>query len=105
VITIEPTSASRYIAVHRNEATTVPILTSTAKGQMILSKALLKHLGVQPECKIVVDALPCGRIELKAARPKGHISDVFNFLKREHDPTLSIDQINQIVTDSWSGKC
>ena len=36
-------------------------LTVTAKGQITLRKELLKHLGVQPGDKIVVDKLPDGR--------------------------------------------
>jgi bifunctional DNA-binding transcriptional regulator/antitoxin component of YhaV-PrlF toxin-antitoxin module len=79
-------------------------LTITAKGQVTLRKDLLQHLGVQPGEKISVDKLPDGRIEVKAARPTGKISDVFNFLKRENGPSLSIDDINQIAADAWAGK-
>ena len=57
-------------------------LTVTAKGQVTLRKDLLQHLGVRPGEKIVVTKLPDGRIEVKAARPTGKISDVFDFLKR-----------------------
>ena len=45
------------------------------KGQVTLRKDLLKHLGVNPGDKITVDKLPDGRIEVKAARPAGKISD------------------------------
>jgi AbrB family looped-hinge helix DNA binding protein len=79
-------------------------LTVTAKGQVTLRKDLLRHLGVHPGEKISVDKLPDGRIEVKAARPTGKISDVFNFLKRENGPFLSIDEINQIAADGWAGK-
>ena len=64
-------------------------LTVTAKGQVTLRKDLLKHLGVHPGEKITVDKLPDGRIEVRAARPTGKISDVFDFLKREDGPSLS----------------
>ena len=57
-------------------------LTVTAKGQVTLRKDILKHMGVHPGEKIAVDKLPDGRIEVKAARPAGKISDAFNFLKR-----------------------
>ena len=79
-------------------------LTITGKGQVTLRKDLLKHLGVQPGEKIVVDKLPNGRIEMKAVRPTGHISDVFNFLKRENRPSLSIEEINEIAARGWAGK-
>jgi len=39
-------------------------LTITAKGQVILCKDLLNHLGVHPGEKIRVDKLPDGRIEV-----------------------------------------
>ncbi|MSP01686.1 MAG: AbrB/MazE/SpoVT family DNA-binding domain-containing protein [Acetobacteraceae bacterium] len=78
-------------------------LTVTAKGQVTLRKDLLQHLGIQPGDKIAVDKLPDGRIEVKAAQPAGQISDVFNFLKRENAPSLSIEDINEIAAQGWAG--
>jgi AbrB family looped-hinge helix DNA binding protein len=80
------------------------ILTVTAKGQVTLRKDLLEHLGVHPGEKITVDKLPDGRIEVKAARPTGKISDVFNFLKNENGPSLSIEEINEVAAQGWAGK-
>jgi bifunctional DNA-binding transcriptional regulator/antitoxin component of YhaV-PrlF toxin-antitoxin module len=82
----------------------MPALTITAKGQVTLRSDLLRHLGVRPGEKISVDKLPDGRIELKAARPSGQISDVFNFLKHEDGPALSLDEINRIAAEGWAGK-
>ena len=79
-------------------------LTVTAKGQVTLRKDLLEHLGVQPGERITVNKLPNGRIEVKAARPGGKISDVFGFLKRKDGPTLSIEKINEISARGWAGK-
>lgn len=79
-------------------------LTVTAKGQVTLRKDLLQHLGVQPGEKVAVNKLPDGRIEVKAAKPTGKISDAFGFLKREGGPTLSIEEINRIAADGWAGK-
>jgi AbrB family looped-hinge helix DNA binding protein len=79
-------------------------LTITAKGQVTLRKDLLQHLGVRPGEKILVNKLPDGRIEVKAALPTGKISDVFDFLKRENGPTLSIEEINEIAARGWAGK-
>ena len=79
-------------------------LTVTAKGQVTLRKDLLDHLGVHPGEKITADKLPDGRIEVKAARPGGKISDAFNCLKRENGPSLSIDDIGRIAARGWSGK-
>jgi AbrB family looped-hinge helix DNA binding protein len=79
-------------------------LTVTAKGQVTLRKDILKHLGVQPGEKVAVDKLPDGRIEVKAARPTGKISDAFGFLKRKGGPSLSIVEINKIAARGWAGK-
>ena len=79
-------------------------LTVTVKGQVTLRRDLLKHLGVQPGEKIIVDKLPDGRIEIKASRPTGKISDVFDFLKRENGPSLSIEEINEVARRGWAGR-
>jgi bifunctional DNA-binding transcriptional regulator/antitoxin component of YhaV-PrlF toxin-antitoxin module len=79
-------------------------LTVTAKGQVTLRKDLLEHLGVQPGEKISVQKLPNGRIEVRAVRPTGKISDAFDFLKREDGPSLSIEEINKIISDGLAGK-
>jgi AbrB family looped-hinge helix DNA binding protein len=79
-------------------------LTVTAKGQVTLRKDLLKHLGVQPGEKIIVDKLPGDRIEIKASRRTGKISDVFDFLKRESGPSLSIEEINEFARRGWAGR-
>jgi bifunctional DNA-binding transcriptional regulator/antitoxin component of YhaV-PrlF toxin-antitoxin module len=79
-------------------------LTVTAKGQVTLRKDLLQHLGVHPGEKVSVDKLPDGRIEMKATRPAGKISDVFNLLKRKNGPRLSINQINRVAAQGWRGK-
>jgi hypothetical protein len=79
-------------------------LTITAKGQVTLRKDLLLHLGVGPGERVVVNKLPDGRIEVKAARPTGKISDVFDYLKKENAPSLSIDEMNRIAARSWAGR-
>ena len=82
----------------------MPTLTVTAKGQVTLRKDLLAHLGVHPGEKISVDKLPDGRIEVKAAGPTGTIADVFNLLKRDSQPTLSIEDMNRIAAEGWAGE-
>lgn len=80
-------------------------LTVTAKGQVTLRKDLLEHLGVHPGEKITVDKLPDGRIEVKAARPTGKISDAFGFLSaKRKGHTLSIEKMNEIVARGWARK-
>jgi len=80
-------------------------LTVTAKGQVTLRKDLLEHLGVQPGEKLSVEKLPDGRVEVKAARPTGKISDVFGFLKaKKKGRSLSIEDMNKIIARGWAGK-
>ena len=79
-------------------------LTVTSKGQVTLRKDLLKHLGVHPGEKIAVDKLPDGRVELRAVRATGKISDVFDFLKRKSGASLSIEEINEIARRGWAGR-
>jgi AbrB family looped-hinge helix DNA binding protein len=86
-----------------NEAT-MSTLTVTAKGQVTLPKNLLKHLGVRPGEKVAVAKLPGGRIEMRAARPTGKISDVFGLLKKKDGPSLSIEDISRIAAEGWAGK-
>ena len=80
------------------------MLTVTAKGQVTLRKDILKHLGIHPGEKIAVDLLPDGRIAVKAAGATGRISDVFNFLKREDGPHLTIEEMNEVAAKGWAGK-
>jgi bifunctional DNA-binding transcriptional regulator/antitoxin component of YhaV-PrlF toxin-antitoxin module len=77
-------------------------LTITAKGQVTLGKDLLRHLGVRPGEKIAVVKLAGGRIEMRAARPTGEISNAFGLLKG--GPSLSIEEINRIAARGWAGK-
>jgi AbrB family looped-hinge helix DNA binding protein len=79
-------------------------LIVTAKGQVTLHKDILQHLGINPGDKIIVDKLPDGRIEVKAARPTGKISDAFGFLKRKDGPSLSIEKMNRISARGWASK-
>ncbi|HXR87235.1 MAG TPA: AbrB/MazE/SpoVT family DNA-binding domain-containing protein [Stellaceae bacterium] len=80
------------------------ILTVTAKGQVTLRKELLEHLGIRPGEKIAVDMLPDGRVEMKAERPSGKISDVFGLFKKKGARALSIEEINEIAAQGWAGR-
>lgn len=80
-------------------------LTVTAKGQVTLRKDLLEHLGVHPGEKITVEKMPDGRIEVKAARPTGKISDLFGILKdKRKGRPLSIEEMNEVISRGWAGK-
>jgi hypothetical protein len=79
-------------------------LIITAEGQVTLDSDLLNHLGVGPGERVTVEKLPDGRIEVKADRPTGKISDVFGFLKRENCPSLSIEEINEAAKRGRTGR-
>ncbi len=79
-------------------------LTVTAKGQVTLRKELLDHLGVRPGDKLSLDKLPDGRVEIKASRPSGAITDAFGLLKRAGGPILTIEEMNTIAARGWAGR-
>jgi AbrB family looped-hinge helix DNA binding protein len=80
-------------------------LTVTAKGQVTLRKDLLEHLGVHPGDKISIEKLPGGRVEVRAVRPTGKISDAFGLLKaKRKGRSLSIEQMNDVIARGWAGK-
>jgi antitoxin component of MazEF toxin-antitoxin module len=83
---------------------TMRTLTVSAKGEITLTSDLLKHLGVQAGQHVNASKLPDGRLEIKAARPAGKISDVFGLLKRKNGPSLSIEEIDEATKDGWAGK-
>ena len=80
------------------------VLTVTTKGQVTLKKDVLRHLGIEPGQKVDIDLLPGGRVEVKAARATGSISDVFGRLKRENAPVLTIEDMNGITAKGWAGE-
>ena len=79
-------------------------LTVTSKEQVTLRKDVLDHLGVQPAQRISVDKLPDGRVVVSAEHASEPISAVFNLLKRDNRPALSIDDINDVAAQGWAGK-
>jgi len=79
-------------------------LTISAKGQVTLRKDVLAHLGLRPGQRIAVEKLPDGRLEVRAAKPAGAISDVFGMLHRKGGRRLSIEEIGRIAAEGWEGK-
>lgn len=79
-------------------------LTVTAKGQVTFRKDLLNHLGVHPGDKLRVEKLPDGRLEVRSGASIGRIEDVFGLLARPGAPTLSIEDMNEIIAEGWAGK-
>ncbi len=79
-------------------------LIVTPKGKLALCKDMLEHMGVRPGEKVTLSKLPDGRIEIRAARPTGKISDLFGLLKKKDGPSFSIEELNEIAARGWAGK-
>ena len=79
-------------------------LIVTPKGKIALCKDMLEHMGVRPGEKVTLSKLPDGRIEIRAARPTGKISDLFGLLKKKDGPSFSIEELNEIAARGWAGK-
>ncbi len=79
-------------------------LTVTAKGQVTLRKEVLKHLGVQPGDKVVLDLLPGGEVKVHAARPKRSWDEISGFLKGKTTKVASLEEINDAIEKGWAGQ-
>lgn len=79
-------------------------LTLTAKNQLTLKQAVVKHLGLTPGDKVEVDLRPDGRVELRAAKTRtGKISDAFGMFTRPDDVApLTIEEMNDVIADGWA---
>ena len=78
-------------------------LTVTARGQVTFRKDLLKHLGLQPGQKVEVDLLPEGRVQIRAALPKGSINDFIGCLAGKTTKVATIEEINEAIARGWAG--
>ena len=76
-------------------------LTVTAKGQVTLRKEVLRHLGVTPGEKVVVDLLPDGRAELRSAKSPASIEEFIGSLGRPGTRSLSIEEIAEVAAQGW----
>ena len=70
---------------------------------MTLRKEVLRDLGVAVGDNVVLEKLPDGGYAIRPP-PKGKISDIFGILKRPGQPRLTIEEINEVIADSWAGK-
>lgn len=79
-------------------------LKITSKGQVTLRKPLLDELGVKPGDKVTVETVGPGRVELKAAKPEGAFDAYIGLLASPGTPSLTIDEINEIIARGWAGE-
>lgn len=79
------------------------VLTVTAKGQVTLRREVLEHLGVTPGDRLVVELLPSGRVEVRAAEA-GSIRDFLGSLPVPDAKPLSVEEMNGIAAAGWAGR-
>ncbi|BBK37034.1 hypothetical protein STAQ_21120 [Allostella sp. ATCC 35155] len=79
-------------------------LTITAKGQVTLRRSLMRHLGVKPGDKVEIDTLPDGRIALGPARRSRDILDLYGALAAPGVQPLSLDELDALIAEGWSGR-
>ncbi|MBY0335960.1 MAG: AbrB/MazE/SpoVT family DNA-binding domain-containing protein [Acetobacteraceae bacterium] len=81
-------------------------LKITAKGQVTLRKSLLEQLGAKPGDRVTVSPLPGGGLALRPQREAETktIRDIAGMLRRPGQPTLTIEQMNDIIARGWAGE-
>ncbi len=79
-------------------------ITLTPQGHLILHKDVLEHLGVDVGNTIIVEKLPDGRVELRAANPVPNISQTFGLLKHRAQKPLSCEEIDIATQKGWAGE-
>ena len=79
-------------------------LTVTARGQVTFKKDVLRHLGIVPGEKVVLEKLPDGRVALRAARPSGTIESFIGLLAGKTSKIATLEEINEAAAAAWSGR-
>ena len=79
-------------------------LKITSKGQVTLRREVLDQLGARPGDKIVVEPVAPGRVEIRRADPRGSLRTFVGCLKTAGGPTFSIEDIERIARNGWTGE-
>lgn len=80
------------------------LLTVTARGQVTLRKAVLRHFGIKPGEKIELILLPGGQGSLRAAQPTRTIKDFVGLLAGRTKKVATLEEINEAAAQGWAGK-
>ena len=78
----------------------MPVLSTTARGQVTLRKEIFQHIGIRPGEKLDIELMPGGEIRGRALRRKGKIADTFGMLAGKSKVKLTIEQINEAIADA-----
>lgn len=71
-------------------------LTVTAKGQVTLRKAVLRHLGIKPGDKVELALLDGGRVQLAPPAARD-FSRLRGASKRPGQPVVSLEQMRDAI--------
>jgi AbrB family looped-hinge helix DNA binding protein len=80
-------------------------LTITAKGQVTLRKAVLRHLGLRPGDRLHVDLRPNGRVELAPVEPVHDISSLAGILHRSGQRAATLEEMQAAIEAGAAGLC
>jgi len=80
------------------------VLKVTSKGRITLPKEVLSLLGVGPGDLISLECPPGSRVVIAAARDPLSIDDFFGCLQARSTTTLTIEAMNEIIAERWSGR-
>jgi bifunctional DNA-binding transcriptional regulator/antitoxin component of YhaV-PrlF toxin-antitoxin module len=72
-------------------------LTVTAKGQVTLRQAVLKHLRVKPGGKVCVSMLPDGRVQLASVSTGYDLRDVRGMLRRRRQRPVPLEEMRDAI--------
>ena len=79
-------------------------LTVTAKGQVTLRRDILAHLGARAGDRLDIEALPGGRIEMRARQRTGKLADMFGVLHARGGTKLTLEEIDEAIGAGWAGE-
>lgn len=79
-------------------------LTVTAKGQITFTPDLLNHSGIKPGGRIEIVKLPNGALKICAARRTGKIQNFFGLLAVQSRDTITIEEMNEVISAGWAGE-
>lgn len=80
---------------------------STAADEVVLSEAMINHIGVRAGDEIDVRLLPGGRVEISAVsvtQPSGLLATFFGSLSRPGQTVRTLREIEDAARAGWAGE-